>query len=470
MNDKPLACEIPTLPEGTNRQRIQVFPGPGKYVHPSSGEFELTRESLDEFAADINSRDTIPIDRDHAFYKGLPAPAAGWFVPGTAEATDEGVFAETDWNDTAAEQIRKREYRLISPEFSFGHRKPDGGKIPEPRLLAATLTNRPFFTMMAPIAAEDFDALEGFVEDGVISAADVPEGIEAEEAARLIAAADSKMPYGKVAYADPGYQKDGKKRYPIDTEEHCRAAWSYINQKRNAARYSSDQLSRIKSRIKRAATKLGITIGADSTAGGDMDLTVVAEALGITAEDADETKVSEALAAIVAENADLKKKLEAAPGDEQMKVLLASAAKGEAAATKLAEMEKKTTLDSAIRDGKIVAAERDTYAGFYDIDPEGTVKLLAEMKPRITMEPRGHEHNLTVADLEVTADTTPVAVNGVEMSVGEEGAKIHAAAVAMLDKQNVAADDPAYAEKYVAASMKAAKELGIDLAERHILG
>ena len=69
-----------------------------------------------------------------------------------------------------------------------------------------------------------------------------------------------KKPYGDVAYADPGYQSDGKKRYPIDTEAHCKAAWSYINQDSNASMYTADQLSQIKGRIKSAAKKFGITI------------------------------------------------------------------------------------------------------------------------------------------------------------------------------------------------------------------
>lgn len=56
-------------------------------------------------------------------------------------------------------------------------------------------------------------------------------------------------PYGDVKYADPGYQKDGQKRYPIDTPEHIRAAWSYINQAKNAGQYSPGQVSKIKSRI-----------------------------------------------------------------------------------------------------------------------------------------------------------------------------------------------------------------------------
>jgi HK97 family phage prohead protease len=69
---------------------------------------------------------------------------------------------------------------------------------------------------------------------------------------------DSKKPYGDVTYADPGYQKDKKKRYPLDTEEHVRAAWSYINQEANAKKYSAQQLASIKSKIKTAMTKFGI--------------------------------------------------------------------------------------------------------------------------------------------------------------------------------------------------------------------
>lgn len=68
----------------------------------------------------------------------------------------------------------------------------------------------------------------------------------------------AKAPYGNVTYADPGYQADGKKRYPIDTEEHVRAAWSYINQAGNAGRYSGTQLRAIRSRIQAAMNRHGI--------------------------------------------------------------------------------------------------------------------------------------------------------------------------------------------------------------------
>jgi len=69
-------------------------------------------------------------------------------------------------------------------------------------------------------------------------------------------------PYGDVKYADPGY-REGTKRYPIDTPEHIRAAWAYINVPKNAAFYDAKQLKHIKDAIKAAAKKHGIEIADD---------------------------------------------------------------------------------------------------------------------------------------------------------------------------------------------------------------
>ena len=76
-------------------------------------------------------------------------------------------------------------------------------------------------------------------------------------------ASNAKEPYGpasQVHYADPGYQKDGQKRYPLDTEAHCRAAWSYINMPKNASQYSAEHLAAIKGRIKAALKKYGVDV------------------------------------------------------------------------------------------------------------------------------------------------------------------------------------------------------------------
>ncbi len=69
---------------------------------------------------------------------------------------------------------------------------------------------------------------------------------------------EGKRKYGDVEFADPV-----NKKYPIDTEEHIRAAWSYINHKDNAAKYDKDEVKTIKNRIKRAAKKHGIEISSD---------------------------------------------------------------------------------------------------------------------------------------------------------------------------------------------------------------
>ncbi len=61
--------------------------------------------------------------------------------------------------------------------------------------------------------------------------------------------------YGDVKFADPVNNK-----YPIDTEEHVRAAWSYINHKDNAAKYDASEVKLIKQRIKRAAKQFDIQI------------------------------------------------------------------------------------------------------------------------------------------------------------------------------------------------------------------
>lgn len=63
--------------------------------------------------------------------------------------------------------------------------------------------------------------------------------------------------YGDVTFADAT-----NKKYPIDTPEHVRAAWSYINHEDNAAKYDADadEVEVIKDRIRKAAKKHDVTI------------------------------------------------------------------------------------------------------------------------------------------------------------------------------------------------------------------
>jgi len=70
---------------------------------------------------------------------------------------------------------------------------------------------------------------------------------------------EGERKYGDVQFADPVNNK-----YPIDTPEHVRAAWSYINHADNAAKYDKDEVETIRNRIKRAASRHGVEIDEDT--------------------------------------------------------------------------------------------------------------------------------------------------------------------------------------------------------------
>ena len=113
------------------------------------------------------------------------------------------------------------------------------------------------------IEADDKMRHQLFVElrhgDSVASS-DGPVGEDGLPADGDYRATDPKKPYGDVPYADPGYQKDGKKRYPLDTKEHAKAAWGFINQAKNAAKYAADKLAKVKAKIMAACKKFGVMI------------------------------------------------------------------------------------------------------------------------------------------------------------------------------------------------------------------
>lgn len=55
---------------------------------------------------------------------------------------------------------------------------------------------------------------------------------------------EGERKYGDVKFADPT-----NKKYPIDTEEHIRAAWNYIHKAKDSDKYSASEVAAIKRRI-----------------------------------------------------------------------------------------------------------------------------------------------------------------------------------------------------------------------------
>jgi hypothetical protein len=68
---------------------------------------------------------------------------------------------------------------------------------------------------------------------------------------------------GEEKYGDVEFADSVNNKYPIDTPEHVRAAWNYINHKDNAAKYDAGEVETIKNRIKRAAKKHDVEINDD---------------------------------------------------------------------------------------------------------------------------------------------------------------------------------------------------------------
>ncbi len=64
--------------------------------------------------------------------------------------------------------------------------------------------------------------------------------------------------HGDVQFADPTNNK-----YPLDSPQHVRSAWSYIHHKDNANKYDNDEVETIKGRIRRAAKQYGVEISSE---------------------------------------------------------------------------------------------------------------------------------------------------------------------------------------------------------------
>ncbi len=59
--------------------------------------------------------------------------------------------------------------------------------------------------------------------------------------------------YGNVAFADPVHHK-----YPIDTHKHILGSWRSIHEKKNAAKYTPEELKEVHTRILDAGTAHGM--------------------------------------------------------------------------------------------------------------------------------------------------------------------------------------------------------------------
>jgi phage I-like protein len=92
----------------------------------------------------------LPIDTGHqtqlALSNGQPAPAFAWIK--AFEVRKDGIWGQVDWTGQAAEWLRNKNYRFLSPTFLF-----DKATRVITRIIGAALTNDPALPQLTALAS-----------------------------------------------------------------------------------------------------------------------------------------------------------------------------------------------------------------------------------------------------------------------------------------------------------------------------
>jgi HK97 family phage prohead protease len=248
------------------------------------------------FSKSVNDGDVVLLD-NHDTAKPIARQSAGTLkLVETKGGLDwDAIPANTTYANDVRENAKAGNYGGCSFGFevvndSWHYNKDDDvdeRTLHEVKLHEISVVTFPAYTEGTTVSARDqVDAakeartryymreyLDLYVVDGVERDEDDEPIEEFEEDERGgNAPGNGGKPYGNVTYADPGYQKDKKKRYPIDTKAHAKAALAYISKASNASAYSSSQLASIKSKIMAACKKFGVkTAAASGKSSADLD-------------------------------------------------------------------------------------------------------------------------------------------------------------------------------------------------------
>lgn len=119
------------------------------------GPFSLDEKILGQMVHYQTAKgiDTV-VDYEHASIFADKAPAAGWIKNLEVRKLDDGqstLWGQIDWTQTAAEHIKAKEYRFLSPTILFNTRDRKSGALTGASLQSVALTNRPFLTELPEV-------------------------------------------------------------------------------------------------------------------------------------------------------------------------------------------------------------------------------------------------------------------------------------------------------------------------------
>lgn len=179
--DETALCSV-LLPAGEPPEWIQLMT-PGALAANDGRRWQLG-DPIAVVAASVNGGIDLVIDYEHQtdFSKnnGQKAIAAGWIKE--LQARPDGIWARVEWTAAAAQHIRAKEYRYISP--TFAHAK-DGTVL---RILRAALTNSPALNLTALASQQKGNAEMNEFLKALLKALGLPEDAKTETALAKIKA------------------------------------------------------------------------------------------------------------------------------------------------------------------------------------------------------------------------------------------------------------------------------------------
>ena len=156
--------ELAETPNEHNFSTIEIMVA-GEWEHAVYGDVTIDEKLMETIRRNFETygmAGRIPVDYNH----GSEDPsadaergkAAGWIQKLVMTGKDS-LSAVVEWTDEAAEKIRAREYRLISPAYTGDYKHPSSKKRVGPWLHSVALTNRPFLKTrdggMQPVALSE---------------------------------------------------------------------------------------------------------------------------------------------------------------------------------------------------------------------------------------------------------------------------------------------------------------------------
>lgn len=211
------ATAVEAVSEGVPKRRIHLMPIGVIHLRDGRGPYLLADRDAANVVVEASraraGNTAIMVDYDHQSYYGARegvggrAPAAGWIDPASLTVEADGIWADVEWTGAAAAKLAAREYRYLSPLFTY-----DPATRAVRALVNAGLTNTPAIEQLAAVASQSFqsenemDLSKIAVAAGLAAAATeseiVTKVVALTAAATALAAASAKLGLG--ADASPG--------------------------------------------------------------------------------------------------------------------------------------------------------------------------------------------------------------------------------------------------------------------------